>query len=193
MDCVYLNKYHEKCYKVFREYLLHKKCLQIAGSSAYFAVTNDTRQTLTTGQSLFWMNNVLMNNVNHIQGVREFTIKEDGVYDLFADVSFNEPSQLALFINGSPNLAAVAGRDSGAARLLVRQLITLHKGDVITLNSYQPSAISLNTMVNAGGNLLGQNAVFMAFKLAPIIECPPPCPPKPCPPCKEEKPKPKKN
>jgi hypothetical protein len=69
-----------------------------------------------------------------------------------------------------------------------RQFITLHKGDIITLNSYQPSSISLHTMVNAGGNLLGQNAVFMAFKLSPICEpvvCPP-CPPKACP-------KPKKN
>ena len=121
-----------------------------------------------------------MNNVNHIQGVREFIIQEDGVYDLFIDVSFNEPSQLALFVNGVPNLATVAGRDSGAARLLARQFITLYKGDVITVNSYLPSAVSLNTMVNAGGNLLGQNAVFMAFKLSPNAECPPPCPP--CPP-----------
>jgi hypothetical protein len=55
---------------------------------------------------------------------------------------------------------------------------TLYKGDVITVNSYLPSAVSLNTMVNAGGNLLGQNAVFMAFKLSPICE-PPVCPPKP--------------
>ncbi len=189
MDCVKLNKHHERCYLKFREFLLHKKCLQIAGSSAYFATTNDTRQILTTGQSLFWMNNVLMNNVSHIQGVREFTIKEDGVYDLFADVSFNEPSQLALFVNGSPDLNTVSGRDSGASRLLVRQFITLYKGDVITINSYQPSAIALHTMVNAGGNLLGQNAVFMAFKLSPICE-PVVCPPKPC---KEEKPKCKKN
>jgi hypothetical protein len=187
MDCVKLNKYHKKCYLQFREYLLHKDCLQITGSPAYFATTNDTRQTLTTGQSLFWMNNILMHNVNHIQGVREFTIKEDGVYDLFADCSFNEPSQLALFVNGSPNLDAVAGRDSGAARLLVRQFITLRKGDVITLNSYTPSAVSLNTMVNAGGNLLGQNTVFMAFKLSPI------CEPKPCEKPVAEKPKGKKN
>ncbi len=177
IECI--NKHHERCYLKFREYLLHKECLQIAGSSAYFATTSDTRQTLTVGQSMFWMNNVLMNNVNHIQGVREFTIKEDGVYDLFADVSFNEPSQLTLFVNGSPDLNTVSGRDSGAARLLVRQFITLHKGDVITINSYTPSAVSLNTMVNAGGNLLGQNAVFMAFKLSPICE-PVVCPPKPC-------------
>jgi hypothetical protein len=75
----------------------------------------------------------------------------------------------------------VAGRDSGAARLLVRQFVSLCKGDVITINSYQPTAVALNTMVNAGGNLLGQNAVFMAFKLSPKCE--------PCEPC----PKPKKN
>ncbi len=187
MDCVKLNKYHEKCYYKFRNYLLHKKYLQIAGSSAYFATTTDTRQTLTAGQSLFWMNNVLMNNVKHIQGVREFTIQEDGVYDLFADVAFNEPSQLTLFVNGAPVNCTTAGRDSGAARLLVRQFITLCKGDVITLNSYTPTAVSLNTMVNAGGNLLGQNAVFMAFKLSPKCEPCEPCPPKPCPP------KPKKN
>jgi hypothetical protein len=178
-DCVKLNKYHKKCYLQFREYLLHKECLQIAGSSAYFATTNDTRQTLAVGESLYWMNNVLMHNVKHIQGVREFLIQEDGVYDLFADCSFNEPAQLTLFVNGSPDLSTTCGRDSGAARLLCRQFITLRKGDVITLNSYTPTAVSLNTMVNAGGNLLGQNTVFMAFKLSPICE-PIVCPPKPC-------------
>jgi hypothetical protein len=63
------------------------------------------------------------------------------------------------------------------------------KGDVITINSYQPSAIALNTMVNAGGQLLGQNAVFMAFKLSPICE-PVVCPkPEVIKPCKDEKPK----
>lgn len=184
MPCVKLNKYHERCYYQFREFLLHKKCLQIAGSPAYFAVTNDTRQTLTTEQPLFWMNNVLMKNINHIQGVTTFTIQEDGIYDLFADISFNEPSQVALFINGVPDVDVIAGRDSGAGRSLLRQLVTLHKGDVITLNNYKASAVALHTMVNAGGNLLGQNAVFMAFKLAPLAECPPPCPPvcppKPC-------------
>ncbi len=189
VECCKLNKYHKKCYLQFKEYLLHKKCLQIAGSTAYFAVTNDTRQKLDTNErTMFWMNNVLMQNVNHIQGVRTFTIQEDGVYDVFADVSFNEPAQLTLFVNGSPDLDTVCGRDSGAARLLVRQFISLRKGDVLTVRSYDPTAISLHTMVNAGGNLLGQNAVFMAFKLSPIIECPVICEP----PKKEDK-KPKKN
>ncbi len=188
VECCKLNKYHKKCYLQFREYLLHKKCLQIAGSTAYFAVTNDTRQTLnTTEPTMFWMNNVLMQNVEHIQGVKPFTIQEDGVYDIFADIAFNEPSQITLFINGSPDLDTVCGRDSGAARLIIRQFLTLRKGDVLTVRSYDPTAVALNTMVNAGGNLLGQNAVFMAFKLSPIIECPIVCEPK-----KEEK-KSKKN
>jgi hypothetical protein len=119
------------------------------------------------------------------------SLVNDGVYDLFADVAFNEPSQLALFINGTPDLTTVAGRDSGASRLLVRQFVTLCKGDVITVNSYTPSAIYLNTSVNAGGHLLGQNAVFMAFKLSPKCEPCLPCPPKACPP--KACPKPKKN
>jgi hypothetical protein len=190
IDHCKLNRYHNKCYLQFREYLLHKKYLQIAGSPAYFAVTNDTRETLTANQPIVWINNVLRENVCHKQGVPSFVIEEDGVYDLFADIAFNEPSQLALFINGIPDLTTIAGRDSGASRLLLRQFITLCKGDVITVNSYTPSAVALNTMVNAGGQLLGQNAVFMAFRLSPKCEpCPPcpPCPPKACPP------KPKKN
>jgi hypothetical protein len=126
---------------------------------------------------MYWMNNILMQNVNHIQGIKTFTIQEDGVYDLFADISFNEPSQITLFVNGSPDLDTTTGRDSGAARLIVRQFITLHKGDVLTVRRYDPSAGELNTMVNAGGHLLGQNAVFMAFKLSPIIDCPIVCPP----------------
>jgi hypothetical protein len=183
-----LNKYHHRCYNMFKEYLLHKKCLQVNGSGAYFASTMDTRLTVSTNEAFIFNNNVLINDVYHTQGTTEFKIKEDGLYDLFADIATNEPSQIAVFVNGLPDLTTVSGRDSGAARNILRQIINLKKDDVISVRNYQSHAISLTSAANAGGHLVGQNAVFMAFKLAPMMECPPPCPPV-CPPKPCEKPK----
>ena len=188
-----LNKYHMKCYLQFKQYLLHKDCLQIAGSPAYFAVVNDTRQIWNSSNpTIYWMLNVLMKNVSHTQGTKQFVIQEDGIYDMFADIATNEPSQFTLYINGSPDLATVAGKDSGAGRTLMRHNVKLFKNDVITVNNYDSHAVAVTSIVNAGGALIGQNAVFMAFKLSPLVVCPSvPCPPVPCPPapCADKKPK----
>jgi hypothetical protein len=186
LDECKLNSYHKKCYLKFKQYLLHQKCLQIAGSSAYFSVTSDTKQVINVASSVNWDNNVLMENVWHHQGTTKLTIQQDGIYDIFADIATNEPAQWTLFINGTPNLTTTFGRDSGAARTLVRQFVKLMKGDIISVRNFESHAGPVSTITNAGGDLVGQSAVFMAFRLCPLDECNPCLPPPPHPPQKPD-------
>jgi hypothetical protein len=133
----------------------------------------------------------------HMQGSDSIRVEEDGIYDLFADVITNEPAQIAVFVNGTPDLTTVSGRDSGASRTLLRQFIELRRGDLISVRNFESHIGTINTTINAGGELVGQNAQFMLFKLTPLAcykpeppvepPCPPPapvCPPPPCPPKK---------
>jgi hypothetical protein len=98
---------------------------------------------------------------------------EDGIYDLFADLTSNQPAQWCVFVNGTADLATCFGRDSGGARTLLRQFVKLNKGDVVTVRNYEASSDVIETSTNAGGELVGQSVVFMAFKLSPITECVP--------------------
>jgi hypothetical protein len=180
---VKLNKYHSLCFEQFKNYLLKKKYLQIAGASALISTTNAHHESLTVGQALDWSHTILDQNVWHIQGKETFKIEEDGIYDIFADIITNEPSQFALFINGTPDLSTVSGRDSGGTRCLMRQLVELHRGDVISVRNFESHTTIINTSINAGGELVGQNAQFMFFKLAPLASAKPPCEPPVEPPC----------
>ena len=188
-----LNKYHAKCYEQFKAFLLQKKSLQLYGSSAFSSVTNAHRERLPIGESIDWAVNILQRDIWHVQGSEPFRIKEDGVYDLFADVITDQPVQLAVFVNGTPELTTVAGRDSGAGRCLLRQFVDLRCGDLITIRNFESHIGTVNTAINAGGELVGQNARFMLFKLSPLPSCKPephvepPCQPPhpPCPPPKK--------
>ena len=196
-----LNKYHAQCYDQFKNFLISKKYLQIAGTSAYITTSNAHHETLAIGDKIDWAETILKQNVWHVQGTETFRIEEDGIYDIFADIITNEPVQFTLFVNGTPDLTTVAGRDSGAGRCLMRQFIELHCGDVISIRNFESHAGTVNTSINAGGELVGQNAQFMFFKLSPLASCKPceppieppcpppqpPCPPPPCPPKKHHR------
>jgi hypothetical protein len=168
-----LNPYYKKCYEKFRAYLLNQKWLQLTGSSSYWSVSSDIEQRIPINGLFDWSNNYLINNVDHVQGVPTFKILEDGLYDVFFDACTNEPSQVAILVNGVVDPTTIFGRNSGGGRCLLRQIMKLYKNDVLTIANYKSYALTLTTAVNAGGSLVGENILFMAFKLSPIDTCPP--------------------
>jgi hypothetical protein len=77
-----------------------------------------------------------------------------------------EPSQITLFINGSPDLGTIGGRDSGGSRCLMRQFVKLSKGDILTVRNYESGSSSVHTSVGTGGSEVGCPALFMLFLLS---------------------------
>ena len=162
-----LNKYHEKCCEEFKQYLLHNKCLQVAGSPAYINVCSTYHQLINVNQSLGWETTSIKKEFHHRQATSSMEIKKDGIYDIFADLITNEASQLTLFVNGTPDLSTVFGRDSGANRVLMRQFIKLCKGDIVEVRNYESHAGQIHTPLNSGGTIPGHPCFFMAFLLSP--------------------------
>ena len=170
LDNCKLNSYHKKCYEKFKQYLLHRECLQITGASTHFSLSGDVNQKLNIGEEFELPNVGLLNgNVSYTPGKPEITILEDGIYDLFTDTLTNEPSQITLFVNGTPDLSTVFGRDSGASRCLQRQFVKLMKGDVIYVANYMSNSGTVTSQQSAGGQLPAQNCLLMAFKLSPVL------------------------
>ena len=158
---------HYKCYyEKFKQYLLSKCRLQIAGSPAYLSVTCDVTQKINLNDLLHFSTELISRNIDFIPGGNNFVIKQDGVYDVFADISVNEPCQITVFVNGVADSSTTFGRDSGGARTLLRQFMALKKGDVISLRNYSSHINTFHISENAGGNFIGQNAMFMLFMLS---------------------------
>ena len=175
VDCK-LEKHYECYYNLYRDYLLYHDFLQIAGSKSYISTSTSIPQQLVINDPIHWANKILCNNVNFTQGENFITIENDGVYDIFADIITNEPSQLTLFINNIPDYNTTFGRDSGASRCLIRQFISLKKGDKISVCNWESHSGTINTAENAGGEYPGQNSMLMAFMLSPLCEPPSPHP-----------------
>jgi hypothetical protein len=156
-------------YKAFRQYLLGKKKLQIDGAQAYSSASATTRQELNLGDSIYFANNQLENyRVEHSQGTTTFKILRDGIYDVFGDVITNQPAEFTVFVNNVPDTNTTFGRDSGASRTLLRQFLKLRSGDVLTLRNYESALGKVITASNPGGMYVGQNVMFMLFRLSPI-------------------------
>jgi len=162
-----LNKYHKVCYGKFRSYLVNQECLQVQGSPALLALSSDVHQIVPVNSNFDWNNTLIQKNIRHVNGTDSLIISQDGIYDVFIDIATNESPQLALFINNLPDASFIFGRDSGGARCLGREFVKLCKGDVLTVKNYESHIGTISTATNSGGNLVGQNCVWMLFKLSP--------------------------
>jgi hypothetical protein len=158
----------ECLYKPLKQYLLCKDYLQIEGSKAYLSLTDTMVQTVPQNGSFYWSTPAIpSHNVCFRPGDSTFVVKKCGVYDIFGDIATNEPMQFCVFVNGVAEPNTNFGRDSGGNRCLMRQFISLKKGDVVSIRNFLSTSTSITTISNAGGNNIGNNAVFMAFLLHP--------------------------
>ena len=169
VDCKIEKKFH--CYyEQFRNYLLCKKWLQINGSDAYLSMSGTSPQTVAINEALSYSTNTEIKNIIHQQGRSYLEVEKSGIYDLFVDTITDEPDQWTLFINGVPDLSAVFGRESGAARTLLRQFIKLNKGDIVEVRNYSSHAGVITASVNPGGSYIGNNKQFLVFLLTPVCD-----------------------
>lgn len=165
------EKHNNKLYCDFKKYLLSNKYTEPAGSDAFLSVSSATTQTIQLGESLVWNIKITERNIHFSQGKPDIIIKRTGDYDMFVDIITSRPSQFTIFVNNKPVMESTSGRDSGANRCLLRQILHLCKGDCVSVRNYQSSLGSVITSDALGGVFVGTNAALMMFKLSnPICE-----------------------
>jgi hypothetical protein len=184
VECRIPERY-KKCFEQFREYLLRNHKLQIAGLPVLLSTVLSTYQQVPVNDAIDWCNNVVERHAYHLPGTATTTVFRDGIYDISADIITDEPAQWTVFINGVAETTTTTGRDSGSARILLRQLVKLNKGDHVAVRNYEANAGTLNVARNPGGTEPGNGASLTLICLShdncyePVI-----CPPQPP---KEEK------
>lgn len=170
LPCCKLHCYR-KMYDQFRNYLLSQPDLQLSGSRAYISTMSDTYQSIPLKSLVEWNINNIKQNFTHITGTYEITVDISGYYDVSFDIICNEAPQFALYKNGVLLPESVAGRTSGAARLLLKQILLLLKGDVITAVNHASNAGTITTSLNSGGNEVDKNRTLVLWLLSPLSNC----------------------
>jgi hypothetical protein len=153
----------------FKEWLLCNRHLQIQGASALLGIRTTTPQAINVGEPLIWKIKLIDRNVGYIQGEEKVWICQDGEYDILTDIISNQPDQFAIFVNGKPVNTTITGQDTGSARLSLRAILPLCKGDYVTFVNWKSSVNPVVTTLNSGGSEVGLNAGFLMYRLGPQL------------------------
>jgi hypothetical protein len=113
----------------------------------------------------FDSNGPLTSAVTHSPGDSQLILVNAGVYEVTFSVSGNEPSQMAIFLNGSAVAGGVYGSGAGTQQNNGQAILVAGAGDAVTVRSYSSAAgVTLQTL--AGGTRTNTNASVVIKKLA---------------------------
>lgn len=170
------EKCYGKMYPLYRQYLLHKHYLQAAGSDAFIHIQSCSTHTYNVGDGLIWDTNIHSRNVCFVPGTANIVIERDGEYVLYSDAITERSAQWTAFVNNLPLEYTSSGRDSGANRDILRNILTLKKGDVLSIRNWKSSIGAVSTTQYSGGLFVNSAAQLILYKLNGLQHCPPPKP-----------------
>jgi hypothetical protein len=165
------HKYEDKLYKKYRHFLLkreHKDChMELDGSAPYSSIYSETLQIFNANDLVNWEINGLMRDATHKSGTKDLTVWKDGVYEFSLGIQVAQPAQFTLYVNNLPLTNTVSGSESGSGQVLIRQLVHLKKGDVLSVRNYLSGLNPITTEVNPGGTNPSIDASFVMVRIAP--------------------------
>jgi hypothetical protein len=136
------------------------------GLSQYAYIYNLGGETVPLEADVtFDSNGVLTPGITHALGAAAITLTTIGTYEVNFSVSGTEPSQMALFINGTVVPGAVYGSGAGTQQNTGQAIFTAPAGAVLTVRNHTSSAaVGLATPI--GGTQASSNASVVIEKLA---------------------------
>jgi hypothetical protein len=167
-------------YKLFKQYLLEDKCLELKGCESYYLVDSSALQKINLEDPVYWNYDSITYKTYFKTGESTVKVLENGIYYLHFDLQGKTPSQFTIFVNGVAEASTVTGIDSGSGQVSIRQLLELHKGDVLSVRNHSSFLNPVITVMNPGGNNSGINTIFLGQRFGPIPKkcIKPPMPPK---------------
>ncbi len=113
----------------------------------------------------FDSNGVLTSGITHLPGTAGITLVTAGVYEVTFSVSGTEPSQMALFVNGTQVPGSVYGSGAGTQQNSGQAIFVAPAGGVLTIRNHTSSAaVGLATPI--GGTQPSSNASVLIEKLS---------------------------
>lgn len=136
------------------------------GLSQYAYIYNLGAETVPLeGDVTFDSNGVLTPGITHALGAAGITLTAAGTYEVTFSVSGTEPSQMALFVNGTLVPGTVYGSGAGTQQNTGQAIFVAPAGAVLTVRNHTSSAaVGLATPI--GGTQPSSNASVVIEKLS---------------------------
>lgn len=112
----------------------------------------------------FDSNGVMTPGISHPPGAAGITLVSAGTYLVAFSISGTEPSQMALFVNGSPAPGTIYASGAGTQQNTGQAIVAIPAGGVLTVRNHTSSAaVGLATPI--GGTQASTNASVVIEKL----------------------------
>jgi len=156
-------------YKLFKHYLFKNKFnLTITGLLSYGKLFGQDPQTINVDAPVIFYEKQNIYNLAFISGKAEVMILIDGVYKIIFDSETTTPVQWTVSVNSIPNTTTTCGNDSGAGQSLLRQVLNLKKGDILTIINHTSFMGSVELVQTAGGTEPSNNISFGLLRLGAL-------------------------
>jgi len=146
----------------------------VNGSDAYGSFYSMQPQTIVPLEFVYFQ---YEHNVQYLEldtTKKSIKILIPGMYMLHITAQFDQPCQVAFFINDTVDATTVTASNSGAHIVTVHQLFNLNANDLISFRNYI-SNVTLTTSIPASGSIIdSQNIDFTINRIAPLPN--PTCP-----------------
>jgi BclA C-terminal domain len=114
----------------------------------------------------FDSNGARTSGITHALGASGITLVNAGTYDVTFSVSSTEPSQMALFVNGTTVVpGTVYGSGAGTQQDNGQAIVTFAAGDVLTVRNHS-SAAAVGLAAPIGGTQPSTNASIAIEELS---------------------------
>jgi hypothetical protein len=158
-----------KCspYKMFKNFLLAKRCVDIDGCSSYVHTVKTLAQVMNAGDAITTSPSILPKNACHTAGSTVTQVKKRGIYEVIFDSELAQPAQFAVFNKDRVNETAIAGSNGGASEIAMEQLLCLDRDDSLSVRNHISYINPVATQLNAGGFDPAENSAFTLLRIAP--------------------------
>ena len=156
-------------YKTVVHRLRREKCLMVNGCDAYGSFYSTGVQTVKPNDNIKFEKKVHTLNL-------KLRSNGNGVYVFNFTGQFDQPCQIALFVNDEPDLSTVTASNNTSNTIVIHHVVKLYENDFISFKNYLSSTDITTTVPTSGLIPCSVNVDFSLWRISPIPEkhCLPP-------------------
>jgi hypothetical protein len=163
-------------YKNVVHRLRRERCLMVNGCDAYGTFYSTTAQTVKPNDNINLEKKVSTLNLKLRSNGNGVKILREGVYVFNFTAQFDEPSQVAFFVNDEVDLTTVTATNNPTNTIVINHIVKLYEDDFISFKNYLSSTNITTTIPTSGLIPCSVNVDFSIWRIAPIPDkhCLPP-------------------
>lgn len=167
-----LSRRKQYLFKKIMEKMLIDPELMLKGYNTCGSFWSKLSQNWLTENDIVFDSSSNVNNISwSSSNPEQIQILEDGIYKVFFLCDTNTSIQMAFTVNGNVVDSTIMGSNKGACQTSIRTLLTLKKGDYVTVRNHTSANGQVVISKESGGTLDNISAIFTIFKIAPLYKC----------------------